>query len=638
MRVKTLCGGVFLVAAMFAPVAADAQSGSGLAVNRNSGMCVEPPGATAQAGADMVQGRCLDLPRQQWSLRDVAGRQQIVNGANRLCLEVKGGSKDDGAVVVQAVCSGRARQLWTAVAKDDWNQVVAAHSGKCLDVRKASLDDGAKLVQRTCGTAESQAWTLSPAAAPSAWSAKIALPIIPVAAATLRNGKILAWSAYDRFNYSSEDKGKTFTTLYDPKTGQATERLVSNTGHDMFCPGTATLPDGRILVNGGSSSAKTSIYDPKTNQWTAGAEMNVPRGYQGDTVLSNGDVLTVGGSWSGGVGGKIGEVWSKDGGWRKLQRIVADDMAGPDPRGLFYGDNQMWLFGVADGMAFQAGPAAEMHWLSTEGRGGMTSAGLRADDGYAQNGNVVLYDVGKLLKIGGAPAYDRAKAKNTAYVIDFSKGPSQPVAVAKQKPMTFPRSYSNAVALPTGQVVVVGGMSYAVAFSDDRSVMIPELWTPETGAFARLAPMQTPRNYHSVATLMLDGRVWVGGGGLCGEGCWANHPDAEILTPPYLLKADGSPADRPTITDAPSSAKLGERIEITTDRPATSFAIVRMSAVTHTVNNDQRRVALPIRSVEGLTYRLALPKDRGTLIQGDWMLFAMTAEGTPSVAKVVRMK
>ncbi|QZO02573.1 galactose oxidase early set domain-containing protein [Chenggangzhangella methanolivorans] len=77
---------------------------------------------------------------------------------------------------------------------------------------------------------------------------------------------------------------------------------------------------------------------------------------------------------------------------------------------------------------------------------------------------------------------------------------------------------------------------------------------------------------------------------------------------------------------------------MTTDRPVASFAIVRLSAVTHTVNNDQRRLALPIASVEGLTYALKLPDDRGTLIAGDWMLFAIDAAGVPSVAKVVRMK
>jgi hypothetical protein len=38
--------------------------------------------------------------------------------------------------------------------------------------------------------------------------------------------------------------------------------------------------------------------------------MNIPRGYQANTLLRDGSVLTLGGSWSGGVGNKHGEVWT----------------------------------------------------------------------------------------------------------------------------------------------------------------------------------------------------------------------------------------------------------------------------------------------------------------------------------------
>ena len=44
--------------------------------------------------------------------------------------------------------------------------------------------------------------------------------------------------------------------------------------------------------------------------------MNVPRGYNADTILDDGKVFTIGGSWSGGQGGKLAEVWSPpNGGW-----------------------------------------------------------------------------------------------------------------------------------------------------------------------------------------------------------------------------------------------------------------------------------------------------------------------------------
>src|SRR5262249_39794892 len=117
------------------------------------------------------------------------------------------------------------------------------------------------------------------AASPGAgeWSATIGFPLVPVAAAMLRTGKLLTWSSYDPYNYGGG--GKTVTATLNLTNGTVSQRTVTETGHDMFCPGTAMLTDGRVLVNGGVDSAKTSIYDPATDVWTTGPLMNIPRGY-----------------------------------------------------------------------------------------------------------------------------------------------------------------------------------------------------------------------------------------------------------------------------------------------------------------------------------------------------------------------
>ena len=41
------------------------------------------------------------------------------------------------------------------------------------------------------------------------------------------------------------------------------------------------LPDGEVVVAGGGSNKKTSYFDPATDSWSPGEDMNVPRGYQG---------------------------------------------------------------------------------------------------------------------------------------------------------------------------------------------------------------------------------------------------------------------------------------------------------------------------------------------------------------------
>jgi galactose oxidase len=60
-----------------------------------------------------------------------------------------------------------------------------------------------------------------------------------------------------------------------------------------------------------------------------------------------------------------------------------------------------------------------------------------------------------------------------------------------------------------------------------------------------------------------------------------------------------------------------------------------MSTVTHTVNTDQRRIPVTATAVSGNTATLKLPADRGVLVPGTYMLFALDANGVPSVASTI---
>jgi galactose oxidase len=124
------------------------------------------------------------------------------------------------------------------------------------------------------------------------------------------------------------------------------------------------------------------------------------------------------------------------------------------------------------------------------------------------NGNAVMYDVGKILAVGGAPGYVDSAATARAYDIDITGGPSVPVRTTRLPDMAYRRSFISSVVLPDGSVVVLGGQAYAKAFTDTGAARAPELWNPSNGTFTILAPEAVPRTYHSVAVLLPDGRVF----------------------------------------------------------------------------------------------------------------------------------
>jgi galactose oxidase len=491
------------------------------------------------------------------------------------------------------------------------------------------------------------------------WSATVQMPTIPVAAAMLPTGKILVWSSNAPLTFEGDigdTPSDTLMAVYDPATGTVSPILDAGVEADMFCPSISYLPNGEILVAGGSSSDRTSIYNPFIGQygtWTNAADLNIARGYNASVTLSNGDIFTIGGSWSGDAGGKDGELWTPGGGWQLTgipgSIITADDLL-DDAQGFTqFGDDHNWLFAMPNGRVFDAGPSNQMYFFDPFA-GTYTPAGNRGADPYSVNGNAVMYEPGKILKIGGAPAYTNrpesgltgVDATNSAYLIDISQDYANPAATAmatvtQLAPMNFPRAYSNAVVLPDGEVFIVGGQTQPLQFTDDNAVMTPEMWNPVTMQFTQLAAMPTPRDYHSTALLMPDGRVWVGGGGDDDDIILANHPDFEIFTPPYLYAPDGSLAVRPVITSAPASLTLGNALTVSASGNVTSFDLVRMGTSTHSLDTDQRRVTLSIQSAANGSYTLAVPNDPGITMPGYWMLFAVDAEGVPSVSAIIQI-
>jgi galactose oxidase len=575
-------------------------------------------------------------------------KSQVVSGLSYMPRQ---DSSLNGTIGKYSISLSTDGTTWTPVASGTWaddhtTKYVAFSQLSAQFVRLSALSESGNRGQWT-SAAEINVHGVAPAPGVGGkWDPPIGFPLVPVSAMMLPNNKLLTFSAYTDTTFSTTPITITKVAILDLNTGKITEPMDINTHHQMFCEGLAILPDGRLLIIGGSNDSATTIYDPVANSWTIGPLLNIPRAYEGAATLSTGQVLTLGGSWHDSAGGKNGEQFTASGAtgsWRLLPGVLASNILTADPAGVYRADNHVWLFAQSNGTAFQAGPSKQMNWITTIGNGTISGAGSRGDSADAMNGNAVMYDVGQILTVGGATAYQDfgsavdVQATSRAYTIDISGGPTQSVVVKRTSDMAYARAYVNSVVLPDGDVLAIGGQQHPEAFTDTGGVLSAELWNPTTGKFTTMAPEAIPRNYHSVALLLPDGRVFSGGGGLCGS-CTTNHANAQIFTPPYLLNSNGTARTRPIIDSAPAAATTGSTITVVTNSATPSFALVRMSAVTHGVNSDQRRIPLTPATVNGTNYTLPIPSDKGVVLPGNYMLFALDANGTPSVSKIINIR
>jgi hypothetical protein len=168
-----------------------------------------------------------------------------------------------------------------------------------------------------------------------------------------------------------------------------------------------------------------------------------------------------------------------------------------------------------------------------------------------------------------------------------------------------------------------------------------EQWNPATGQWRTLAAMQITRQYHSTALLLPDRRVLSSGGGICGTCDQVGYlaKNAEIFSPPYLFQADGTLATRPVIDAAPASTSYGVAMEIATGNTASirKVALVRLGAVTHSDNMEQRYIPLSF-SADATSISATAPANANVAPPGPYMLFIIDANGVPSVARMVSVQ
>jgi FtsP/CotA-like multicopper oxidase with cupredoxin domain/sugar lactone lactonase YvrE len=441
-------------------------------------------------------------------------------------------------------------------------------------------------------------------------------PILTVHAALMHTGKILF--------FAGSGNDELYTTglrsaVYDYENGGFT---MPATPADVFCAGQSLLPDGRVMVAGGTErydpfvGLKTAlIFDPLSEQWTFVQPMKNGRWYPTLITLGDGRPMATSGG-----GAPEDEIYDAPTGW---------SVAGPGIGWPLYPHLHL----LADGRVFHSGMRLGGSGMgpgflnpATGAYTPLPAAGIPASFNLAarDQGATVLLPPAQTQKVmvmgGGSPSI------NAVHVIDTDA--ATPAYVAAP-PMLRNRIHVNAVILPDRTVVATGGSGIAedaLTASTEAEIYDPAANTWTTGARARVA-----RLYHSIALLLPDARVLTAGSNPSRRN---DEMRLEVYHPPYLFRGP-----RPCIERVQDRVTLGASFAVhVPDAPDIKWiSLVRPMATTHSYDSEQRLVDVPFRRAGACRLNARMPQNPNLVPPGYYMLFVVDRRGVPSVAKWVQV-
>jgi hypothetical protein len=505
------------------------------------------------------------------------------------------------------------------------------------------------------------------------WGPCEELETVPVHANLLPDGRLLYWGR-DKNADTWDNAGSCNTYWWDPVT-KVKSGAILNPFSNLFCSAQSFLSDGRLLVSGGHNryepnpdvegigETEMNIFNYQTNTWSLSPnQMEQGRWYPSSLMLGNGDIGIFAGAYWDGITFQQGKPFPVRNEFANIYTLQGSLFHSSAQRSI---RNYPYLHLAADGRVF--GLAGKSGWFYDKALDQYTGLPVAPFFDHFE-GSSVLYDTeqGKVLVVGG-----RSNGGTTLSNVEIFDIASQTWASPLPSPMNFKRQYQNTTLLPDGKVLATGGQRCdggTPSFNcPEGAANFPEIWNPVTKTWTTLAenPTRTPRIYHSIALLLPDGRVLIGGGGLPAANgdrvvdtttntvitCSGfppgdpvicrhyGHKDVEIYSPPYLYAADDSLAPRPAITSAPASVALGDtfNVSISSGLQVNSAVLMRLPTVTHGLNFDQRRVVLTLQSPSTTNLTLTVPTQGSICPPGYYMLFVMNSNGVPSISRMIKV-
>lgn len=483
--------------------------------------------------------------------------------------------------------------------------------------------------------------------------------------ALLHTGEVLYWSGVEAYPGTAADvpflvtpPQKAESRVLDLATmSVATPGMPDGGAADLFCSGQTILPDGRVVVGGGTEyhggpnedtpfvldgSRDARIYDPATRNWTVVDDMILGRWYPSLIKDGGGHAVAASG---------IGALSDPQEQWAQWERYNAtedawSEVAGTDQLLPLYPRVSVVPGGPLKGQVFYNtigtlwGPFGEhprqsewsYQYAFDEGAG-WTRFDLSTFP-VRQHGASVMLPVGPeddyaptFVNFGGS-LYQSPAATPVTEITDLSSGtPSNRMGPE----MAHARWHLNGVGLPDGTVLAIGGglLDNVVLYgAENVPVMAVEQYDPATDAWTELAEMTVPRMYHSTALLLPDGRVLAGGHvplpvepSLPYE--QVQEKRLEVFEPPYLFRGE-----RPVVWSTPEhvgyGAEFQARVDVA-DGDLDSLVLVSPGATTHAFDANQRTILLDWEAGGDHNVTVTAPPDGDVAPPGWYMLFANKA-------------
>jgi hypothetical protein len=471
------------------------------------------------------------------------------------------------------------------------------------------------------------------------WTQMGTMPINPVHVALLPTGNVLVVAGSG--NCPPSQAGCPAGAPYGPSNGSGALLLSPSNGQilsqfsvswDMFCNGMVLLDDGRPLIDGGTiqydpfyGEPKVSLFNPSTNTFSDIQSMAHGRWYPTVLTLGDGRVMAFSGlNETGGTNSAV-EFYTVGSGWST--QYPANWTPDLYPR----------LHLLPNGKVFYSGAQTTSKLFDPATTTWNTNFAKTISSGTRTYGTSVLlpltpannYDPQVIIMGGGNPS------TATTEIIDL--GAATP-AWQQGPDMSQPRIEMNAVILPNGKVLAIGGSlndEQTSSASLNADLLGPDPNNPGKYVFSSAGANAYPRLYHSVALLLPDATVWFAGGNPS-RGTYVQP--MEIYYPPYLYDSNGNFVTRPSIASTPANINYGNAFTVQTQDAASisSVVLVRNGTVTHAFGMDQREVGLSFTAGTG-SLTVTAPPNSNIAPPGYYMLFLLNSSGVPSVANFVQL-